>query len=119
MDRQESGARRLGFMGPVLLFVLFFVICCGVLSGVFARSASLSAQARQLEAAVELSRNAAEVYTATGSPEKALALTGQGTLLRLNITETASKGMKTAEIRVTDEAGQTVYTLTVEMEDTP
>lgn len=63
MDETRSGAQRLGFMVPLILFILFFIICCGVLSSVFARSADLSAKAQLLNTSVQLCRNGAEVYT--------------------------------------------------------
>ena len=45
-------SRRLGFMGPLLLFVLLFVTGCGVMACVFLRAAAVSARAESYNAAV-------------------------------------------------------------------
>lgn len=62
MNERRSG--RLGHLIPVLLFVLLFVLCCGVLTGVFLRAAALRQQTRAYGDAVQLCRNQAEQYRA-------------------------------------------------------
>lgn len=58
----EGNVRRLGNLIPMLLFVLFFVMCSGVLAAVFLRSAQLSADAGRRSDAVQLCRNQAERF---------------------------------------------------------
>lgn len=62
-SEKHSGS-RLGFMVPLLLFVLFFVACCGVVAGVFLRSAAQTAFAERYNAGVQLCRNQAEICRA-------------------------------------------------------
>lgn len=124
MRNSNPAARRLGFMAPVLLFVLFFVMSCGILACVFARSAQLSAQARQLEAAVQISRSAAEAFVACGSADEANLLVGTSFdetgaptregILHLTIRETALENMQSAVIEVADPSGNVIYSLTVD-----
>ena len=54
-EKQESTAHRLSFTGPLLLFVLLFVICCGVLACVFVRADATSREAEIYNASVSLS----------------------------------------------------------------
>ena len=61
-ERSESAARRLGFMAPLLLFVLLFVLCCGVLVCVFLRSDAVSRDAAAYDDAVTLCRSEAERF---------------------------------------------------------
>ena len=63
----ETVARRLSFMTPLLLLVLFFVLCCGVLSCVFIRSAAISREAEIYNASVTLCRSEAERFRAGAS----------------------------------------------------
>lgn len=60
--KEHSGSHRLGFMIPMILFVLFFVVCCGAMVGLFARSADISAQAGRKSDAVQICRNQAERF---------------------------------------------------------
>lgn len=61
-DAGTSGnARRMGMMIPLVLFVLGFVLCCGVLAGVFLRAAAINARAGDSTAGVQLCRNTAEL----------------------------------------------------------
>lgn len=72
---ERDTAQRLGFMVPLVLFVLFFVICCGVISGVFLRAAAESARAEEYNTAVQLCRNQAEICRAdrtSGEPLRRL-----------------------------------------------
>ena len=57
-------SRRLGFMGPLLLFVLLFVAGCGVMACVFLRAAAVSTRAESYNAAVSLCRSEAECWRA-------------------------------------------------------
>lgn len=59
-DNQSTG--RLGSLIPMLLFILFFVMCSGVLAAVFLRSAQISAYAGCRSDAVQLCRNQAERF---------------------------------------------------------
>jgi len=113
---------RLGHLIPVLLFVLFFVLCCGVLTGVFLRAAALRQQTEVYSAAVQLCRNQAEQYragqAAPGSywydedfrPTPA----GEGAY-RVEITQTvqeqAAGQLCTGEIRAYDQKEQPLYAL--------
>lgn len=64
-DRIESrSGHRLGFMIPMILFVLFFVACCAALVGLFVRSADISNQAGRMNDAVQICRNQAERFRA-------------------------------------------------------
>ena len=65
----ETAARRLSFMTPLLLLVLFFVLCCGVLSCVFIRSAAISREAEIYNASVTLCRSEAERFRANAAAE--------------------------------------------------
>ena len=62
MNERMNG--RLGHLIPVLLFVLFFVLCCGVLTGVFLRAAEMRRETQAYSAGVQLCRNQAEQYRA-------------------------------------------------------
>ena len=65
----ETAARRLSFMTPLLILVLFFVLCCGVLSCVFIRSAAISREAEIYTASVTLCRSEAERIRAGAAGE--------------------------------------------------
>lgn len=68
---QQSAGRRLGFMIPMILFVLFFVICCGTMVGLFLRSVDISNRAGQVNDAVQICRNQAErIRSGELMPEK-------------------------------------------------
>lgn len=59
--RTSGNVRRMGMMIPLVLFVLGFVLCCGVLAGVFLRAAAINARAGDCTAGVQLCRNTAEL----------------------------------------------------------
>lgn len=65
----EPVSRRLGFMIPLLVFVLLLVLCCGVIACVFLRADAVSRQAEAETAAVTLCRNQAEQLRAGVLPE--------------------------------------------------
>lgn len=54
----------LGYMLPVLLFVLFFAVCSSVLACVFLRAQAISTQAKAYNDGVQLCRNQAERFRA-------------------------------------------------------
>ena len=68
-EKQESTAHRLSFTGPLLLFVLLFVICCGVLACVFVRADATSREAEIYNASVSLCRSQAERIRSGEMPE--------------------------------------------------
>ena len=68
-QKAEPISRRLGFMIPLLVFVLLLVLCCGVIACVFLRASAVSQQAEQETAAVTLCRNQAERLRAGVLPE--------------------------------------------------
>lgn len=118
----ERGNERLGHLIPVLLFVLFFVLCCGVLTGVFLRSAALRQQTQAYSAAVQLCRNQAEEYRAgqlgPGSfwyDENFLPAAEENAAYRLEITEEireeASGQIRTGTIRAYVREGEPLYEL--------
>ena len=63
-DNRKSRGGNLGYMIPVLLFVLFFALCSAVLAGVFARSENISESAKAYNDCVQLCRNEAERFRA-------------------------------------------------------
>ena len=73
-ENNENAVRRLSFMAPLLVFVLFFVLCCGSLSVTFGRSLSVSREAEVYNAAVTLCRSEAERFRSGGLPEDGAVL---------------------------------------------
>ena len=61
-EKRASQHTRLGYMLPILLFVLFFVLCSGVLACVFLKAETVSNQAGNLNSGVQLCRNEAERF---------------------------------------------------------
>lgn len=120
MDERMDG--RLGHLIPVLLFVLFFVLCCGVLTGVFLRAGALRQQTRAYNAAVQLCRNEAERYRAgqaePGScwyDENFQPSSEEAGEYRVEITQsgrdTAAGQLVTGIVRAYDREGQCLYEL--------
>lgn len=68
-ERRGETSHRLGFMTPLLIFVLAFVACCGVIACVFLRAAGISDEAARKSAGVSLCRSAAEEFRAGNIPE--------------------------------------------------
>lgn len=66
---ENNSSYRLSFMVPVVLFVLFFAACCGVIATVFLRAAAETERAEQYSAAVQLCRNQAEICRSRAFPE--------------------------------------------------
>lgn len=118
----ERRNARLGHLIPVLLFVLLFVLCCAVLTGVFLRAAALRQQTAYYNAAVQLCRNQAERYRA-GAAGAGSAWYGEDFLpaeeadaaYRLELTEQrrteAAGQLRTGTIRAYDREGQLLYEL--------
>ena len=67
MKHREFPRGRLAMAGPMVLFVGVFVVCCGILTCVFFRSAQLSREAQQYNEAVVLCRSQAERLRAGGT----------------------------------------------------
>lgn len=124
-DRKETAARRLSFMTPLLLCILFFVLCCGAISCVLVRSAAVSREAEIYNAAVTLCRSEAERFRAGTSddddtwyfdasftrcaPEESVYV------LRVerSESETAAGRMETAILSAGAAGEEPVYSLTV------
>lgn len=66
--RQTQNAQRMGFMVPLILFVLLFVLCSGVIACVFLRASAISRDTEAHNAAVTLCRNQAECIRAGEIP---------------------------------------------------
>ena len=67
-ERRSETRHRMGFMTPLLVFVLAFVACCGVIACVFLRAAAVSNEAAYKSAGVSLCRSAAEAFRAGEIP---------------------------------------------------
>ncbi len=129
----EKTEHRLGFALPILVYVGIYALCCCILVCVFAGAKTMGRQAELKNNAVQLCRNAAEVYRAegnTGAIQKVLAEGGslcfdrnlkpcdrENADLRLELTEkledSARGTMKILELSALDGAGKVVYTLQV------
>ena len=70
MKHSRNAAGRLAMVGPMVLFVGVFVVCCGILTCVFFRSAQLSREAARYNEAVALCRSQAERLRAGERPER-------------------------------------------------
>ena len=52
-NKSVSVSGRMGFMTPILLFVLLFVVCCGVVAGIFLRAFVITEDAETCHAGEE------------------------------------------------------------------
>lgn len=68
-EKRSETRHRMGFMIPLLVFVLAFVACCGVIACVFLRAAVISDEAARESAGIALCRSAAEEFRAGEIPE--------------------------------------------------
>ena len=68
-EKRSETRHRMGFMTPLLVFVLSFVACCGVIACVFLRAAVISDEAAYKSAGVALCRSAAEEFRAGEIPK--------------------------------------------------
>ena len=68
-EKRSETRHRMGFMTPLLVFVLAFVACCGVIACVFLRAAVISDEAARESAGIALCRSAAEAFRAGEIPE--------------------------------------------------
>lgn len=120
----ETAARRLSFMTPLLLLVLFFVLCCGVLSCVFIRSAAISREAEIYNASVTLCRSEAERFRAGASEGEWLRFdaalspcTAEESVYTLRVERTAAETpagtVETAVLSAGATGAEPVYSLTV------
>lgn len=110
MNEQKSGS-RLGFMIPTLVLVLIFVVCCGVLAGIFARSAAVSARAEQYGTAVQQCRNAAEAFRAGTELPEETAYPGGVVAVQISGERRAAGNMLLAVITARTESGEELCTL--------
>ena len=55
-EKRSETRHRMGFMIPLLVFVLAFVACCGVIACVFLRAAVISDEAARESAGIALCR---------------------------------------------------------------
>ena len=69
-NKSVSVSGRMGFMTPILLFVLLFVVCCGVVAGIFLRAFVITEDAETCHAGVYRCRNQAEYFRAGEIPEQ-------------------------------------------------
>lgn len=68
-EKRSETRHRMGFMTPLLVFVLAFVACCGVIACVFLRAAVISDEAARESAGIALCRSAAEEFRVGEIPE--------------------------------------------------
>ena len=110
-EKQESTACRLSVTGPLLLFVLLFVICCGVLACVFVRADATSREAKVYNAAVSLCRSQAERLRSGEIPEDGETLYFDRQLQ----TCEKEKGVYrvTFETKMTEEKNETMCKVTI------
>ena len=72
----EKGKSNKSTAVSTVLFSLILVLCCCVCAVFFVRAAALSAEATKLNDAVQICRNAAQVFEGNGSVEETVALLG-------------------------------------------
>lgn len=115
---------HLGYLIPVLLFVLFFAVSTGILAGVFMRAEGVSTRAKALNDGVQLCRNGAEAFRAWeelpaiqyygGDLREAEPDTAQYYVTLETTSEpTAAGELQTACIRASTRGGEELYTLQV------
>lgn len=122
-DRSRAGAaHRLGFMIPLILFVLMFALCCAALSGLFVRSLDISNEAGRLSDAVAICRSQAERFRAGCElPAKMYFdenyretdASSARYLLEVSVTteETAAGAMAYANLTAAMPDGEPIYTI--------
>lgn len=125
MNDRKNSAIRLGFMTPLLLCTLFFVLCCGVISCVLIRSAAVSREAEIYNAAVTICRSEAERFRAGASDEEDVRYFNDSFIrcvpedsaytLRIECSEsaTAAGHLETATLSAGATGEEPVYSLTV------
>lgn len=126
MDRKAYGGRSATV--TIVVFSLVFIICCGVCAALFAKSTAWSAKASSLNDAVQICRNAAQVFSEKKNAEEtAKSLGGDGKRVCLDTdflpseAESAAYVLECAEYRenrmvygefsVFDRSGKEIYTL--------
>lgn len=120
MKHNSASRGRLVMVGPMVLFVGVFVVCCGILTCVFFRSAQLSREARQYNEAVVLCRSQAERLRAgeTLAPETcfdaALAECGrEDAAFLLRARSESREGCRAWTLTVCTPEGKAVYALEI------
>lgn len=73
---REKQTLSLSFSVPLLIFVLLFVIGSAVLVSVFASAAKISRQAKQKNDAIQICRNAMEIYSSCADLQQTAAQLG-------------------------------------------
>lgn len=122
-NRGNRGS-HLGYMFPVLLFVLFFAVCSGVLACVFLRAETVSARAKAYNDAVQLCRNEAErfqagdVHTGRHWYDRNLQPTGPeqanySVKVDISAENTTAGQLHTASIHAFSRSGEAIYSLQV------
>lgn len=112
------------FMVESIVLLAAIVTCMAVFASLFARSALAGAESTETTHAVQLAQNAAEEFSSDPASVAAGVAVGQGVAagsadgrdglhVSCNVAEqdTAAGTYYTARITVTDDAGETVYTL--------
>lgn len=123
-NNRGTRAGHLGYMIPVLLFVLFFAVCSGVLACVFVRAETVSAGAKAYNNGVQLCRNEAERFLAGDESESqrwynsALQLTESeqaeyAVTVDISTEDTAAGQLRTASICAFARSGEFLYELQV------
>ena len=110
---------RRGYLIPTVLLTLVFVVCCGILTGVFLKASAVSRRAGIYNDSVQLCRNQAEQCRAAGIPEGITTYRydenlqpAEDGLYRITVEGSASGDLQ-AGIITAEAEGQTVYTLEV------
>lgn len=124
--RNNGGNRQshLGYMIPVLLFVLFFAVCSGVLACVFLRAETVSARAKAYNDCVQLCRNEAERFRAGDEIDSHCWYNGNlqptdpeqadySVTVSISAEDTVAGQLRTASIRAFTRSGESLYELQV------
>lgn len=126
MNRKVYGGKSAAV--TIAVFSLIFVVCCGVCVTFFAKAAVWSGKASSLNDAVQICRNAAQVYSEKKSAEETVkALGGGGKTVYLDgdfapadentatyvlqCEELREDSMLYGEFSVFDMSGKEIYTL--------
>ena len=128
MNRKAYGGKSAAV--TMMVFSLVFLICCAVCVTILAKASAWSAKASTLNDAVQICRNAAEVFSENKSAEETAKLLGgdgeevcldenflpsdaeRGAYV-LSCTEQREGSMVYGTFSVSDRSGEEVYTLRV------
>ena len=128
MNKQAYGGRS--SVVTIAVFSLVFIVCCAVCVTLFAKSAVLSATASSLNDAVQICRNAAQIFSENKSVEETAKILGgdgenvcldegfsptdtDSAVYVLKCMECKENNMIYGEFSVFDRSGKEVYTLQV------